>query len=360
MQTQITELDFKGQNIFVGIDVHLKSWTVTILTQTLVHKTFTQPASAETLSNYLKSHFPGGDYNSVYEAGFSGFWSHYQLKELGVNNIVINPADVPTSQKEQLQKDDPTDSRKLARSLRSGDLKAIYVPNPLTLEDRSLVRLRASLVKDMVRYKLRVKSFLYFYGISFSPEFEKSRTHWSKRFIKWLKEGVLLQHESGAQTLKIMVEEAEQQRKLLLEIFRKIRLLSRSEKYATNMALLRSIPGIGFITAITFLTELENIERFASTDHFAGFVGLVPNRHSSGDKDNNGEMTFRGQNDLRKMLIESSWTAARCDPALMMSFNNYVKRMEPNKAIIRIARKVLNRMYYVLKNKTEYVSGVVK
>lgn len=360
MQRQITTLDFKGQNIFVGIDVHLKSWTVTVLTDNLVHKTFTQPASADILSNYLDRNFPGGDYYSVYEAGFSGFWTHYKLKEMGINNIVINPADVPTTQKEHLQKDDPTDSRKLARSLRSGDLKAIYIHSSSTLEDRSLVRLRATLVKDMVRFKCRIKSFLYYYGISIPAEFEKSGTHWSKRFMKWLQEGVSLQHESGTQALKILVQEVEGQRKLLLEVIRKIRLLSRSEKYANNMALLRSIPGVGFVTAITFLTELENIDRFENTDHFAGFVGLVPNYHSSGEKTNTGEMTFRGQSVLRKSLIESSWFAARFDPALTMSFVGYVKRMEPNKAIIRIARKVLNRMYYVLKNKKEYVSGVVK
>lgn len=360
MQTQKTGLDFKGQNIFVGIDVHLKSWAVTILTDNLGHKTFTQPACADTLSNYLNRNFPCGDYYSVYEAGFSGFWTHYKLKEMGINNIVINPADVPTTQKEHLQKDDPTDSRKLARSLRAGDLKAIYVPEPSTLEDRSLIRLRATLVKDMVRFKQRIKSFLHFYGISIPAEFEKSGTHWSKRFMKWLNQGVSLQHESGTQTLRILVQEAEQQRKLLLEVLRKIRVLSRSEKYATNMELLRTIPGVGFITAITFLTEIEKIERFENTDHFAGFVGLIPNRHSTGGKENNGDMTFRGQTALRKSLIESSWFAARLDPALAMSFNGYVRRMEPNKAIIRIARKVLNRMYYVLKNKREYVSGVVK
>jgi transposase len=359
MQTQKTVLDFKGQNIFVGIDVHLKSWAVTILTDNLVHKTFTQPACANILSTYLKRNFPGGDYYSVYEAGFSGFWTHYKLNDMGINNIVINPADVPTTQKEHLQKDDPTDSRKLARSLRAGDLKAIYVPNSSTLEDRSLIRLRTTLVKDMVRFKQRIKSFLHFYGISIPAEFEKSGTHWSKRFMKWLNQGVLLQHESGTQTLKILLQEAEQQRKLLLEILRKIRVLSRSEKYATNMGLLRTIPGVGFVTAITFLTEIENIDRFENTDHFAGFVGLIPNRHSTGGKENNGDMTFRGQVALRKSLIESSWFAARLDPALAMSFNGYVRRMEPNKAIIRIARKVLNRMYYVLKNKSEYVSGVV-
>lgn len=360
MQKQITTLDFKGQNIFVGIDVHLKSWTVTVLTEELLHKTFTQPACAETLYNYLKRNFPGGDYNSVYEAGFSGFWAHYKLKEMGINNIVTNPADVPTSQKEHLQKDDPTDSRKLARSLRSNELKAIFVPNPAILEDRSLVRMRATLVKDMTRFKQRIKSFLYFYGINYPPQFQKSGTHWSKRFMRWLEEEVSLQHDSGTQALKILVQEAEQQRKLLLEVLKKIRLLSRSEKYAKNITLLRTIPGIGPITAITFLVEIENIERFKNTDHFAGFVGLVPNRHSSGSKSSDGEMTFRGQKTLKSLLIESSWTAARSDPALMMSYLGYVKRMEPNKAVVRIARKVLNRMCFVLKNKVEYVPGVVK
>ena len=360
MQTQSTELNFNGHNIFVGIDVHLKSWTVSILTEKLLHKTFTQPASAEVLDNYLKRNFPGGIYHSVFEAGFSGLWAHYKLKEMGVNNIVVNPADVPTSQKEQLQKDDPTDSRKLARSLRSGDLRAIYIPDPATLEDRSLIRLRATIVKDMVRFKQRIKSFLYFYGISYPQEFEKLGTHWSKRFMKWLKEGVSLQHESGNQALRILVEEAEQQRKLLLEVTRKVRLLSSSEKYADNMALLRTIPGVGFITAITFLTEIENIDRFEDTDHFAGFVGLVPNRHSSGGRENTGEMTFRGQDILKSLLVESSWFAARLDPALNMSFHQYIRRMEANKAIIRIARKVLNRIYFVLKNKQEYVPGVVK
>jgi transposase len=360
MHTQSTQLDFKGQNIFVGIDVHLKSWTVTILTEELAHKTFTQPASAEVLHGYLNRTFPGASYNSVYEAGFSGFWAHYKLVGMGINNIIINPADVPTSQKEQLQKDDPTDSRKLARSLRAKELKAIYVPDLATLEDRSLVRMRATLVRDMVRFKQQVKSFLYFYGIQLPHQFEKSGTHWSKRFMKWLGEEVVLPHDSGTQALRLLTREVEQQRKLLLEVLAMVRNMSRQEKYAKDFALMRTIPGIGPITAITFLVEIENIERFENTDHFAGFVGLVPNYHSSGEKSNDGEMTFRGNKTLKSLLIESAWTAARNDPALIQSYHSYIKRMENNKAIVRIARKVLNRMYYVLKNKTEYVPGVVK
>lgn len=72
MQRQINELNFTGQNIYVGIDVHLKSWNVTILTESLHHKTFNQPSCPSTLVSYLDKHFPGGTYYSAYEAGFSG------------------------------------------------------------------------------------------------------------------------------------------------------------------------------------------------------------------------------------------------------------------------------------------------
>jgi len=109
-----------------------------------------------------------------------------------------------------------------------------------------------------------------------------------------------------------------------------------------------------------FLTAIEDISRFASTDRFAGYVGLVPSCHDSGEKENNGAITSRAPKMLRDMIIESAWTAARKDPALHLAFCQLCKRMEPNKAIIRIARKLLNRIYCVLKTKIHCVHGVVQ
>ena len=360
MQTQRNELNFEGQNIYVGLDVHLKSWTACIMTEHFEHKKFTQPPEAKVLYNYLSRNFPGAIYHSVYESGFSGFWAHRQLEALGIKSIVTNAADVPTGQKEKIQKDDAVDSRKLARSLRSGDLEAIYVPSESTLEERSLIRTRAALVKDMTRFKQRLKAFLYFFGIRYPERFSNSKSHWSKNFLRWLKEEVELSEESGRQSLNIMVQEVEEQRKLLLLLTRQIQSLAASEKYASNAQLLKTIPGIGLLTAMTLLTEMETVERFENTDHFAAYVGLVPNRHNSGDVKNDGEMTFRGQSTLKKCIIESTWIAVRRDPALSLAYNRYVQRMNSNKAIIRIARKLLNRIYFVLKNKKEYVTCTVK
>ena len=360
MQAQRNELNFEGQNIYVGMDVHLKSWTVCIMTEHLEHKKFTQPPQVEVLYNYLTRNFPGATYHSVYESGFCGFWAHRRLSALGINNIVTNAADVPTGQKERVQKDDPVDSRKLARSLRSGELEAIYVPEELTLEERSLLRMQSTLVKDMTRFKQRIKSFLYFFGIPFPERFSKSGSHWSRNFLQWLKEEVQLGEESGKQTLNFMIQEVEELRRLLLMMLRQIKQLASKEKYSSNVQLLKTVPGIGLLTAMHLLTEMETIERFEDTDHFAAYVGLVPDRHNSGEVKNDGEMTFRGQAILKKCIIESAWIAARKDPALSLAYNRYIARMKPNKAIVRIARKLLNRIYFVLKNKKEYVVCIVK
>ena len=359
MQTQRKELNFEGQSVFVGLDVHLKSWTVSIFTEKLHHKTFSQPPKAEILSEYLKYNFPNASYFSTYEAGFCGFWAHFRLEELGIQNIVVNPVDVPTTQKDQKRKSDPIDSSKLGRSLRSNELKGIYIPRPETLEDRTMIRVRFTIVKDLVRQKQRIKSLLYLYGIEYPDEFQNVNTHWSKRFINWLKT-VHLQYTTGTDALNLMIKEAEQQRLILLEATRKVRTLSKTERYAKNIELITSVPGIGLITGMMLLAEIEDIKRFDNSDKLAGLIGIVPDCHSSGLTEKKGEMTSRGQYFMRKGIIECSWVAASKDPALSLAYCNYCKRMEPNKAITRIARKLINRIFSVLKNEKKYEIGIVK
>lgn len=360
MLNKSKELNFEGQNIYVGIDVHLKSWNVTILTEFSFFKTFSQDAEPIVLRNFLEKNFPGAIYHSAYESGFSGLWAHYELCRLSVNNIVVNAADVPSTQKEKLNKRDAVDSKKIAQSLRSGSLTGIYIAKESSLEAKSLVRARCSVVKDMTRIKARIKSLLYYYGIKYPPAYIDSSKHWSKRFVKWLKQEVLTQTDIAKQTLEILLDSFENQRELLLKVTKKVRELSQQEAYRDNMALIRSVPGIGLITGISYLTELENINRFSSTDKFAGYIGLIPNCKASGEKEYVGEITFRGQKYLRKSLVECAWVAIRIDSALTLAYTNYCKRMESNKAIIRIARKLANRIYFVLTKQRKYVHCVVK
>lgn len=352
------ELDFNGKNIYTGIDTHLKNWRVTILLDDLVFKTFSMDPNAKVLSNYLRKNFPKGNYLSAYEAGFCGYSVHRALLNEGIQNIVVNPADIPTTDKEKKQKEDARDSRKIARSLKSGNLEPIYIPSIETEELRGFVRYRKSVVRDIARNKSRIKSFLYRHGIKIPAELDSSSRYWSSNFTAWLKT-IRLTTDFGHTVLLNTLATIEQLRLTLLSVNRELRKIAKNEAYAHQIKLLISIPGIGLIVAMTILSELECISRFKSLDQLCSFLGLVPTTKSSDENKRVGGITPRSNKPLREMLIESAWVAIRNDPALALAYSNLCKRMKPNRAIIRIAKKLVSRIRYVLANQVEYQCSIL-
>jgi len=359
MQKKVKTISFKGQNIYVGIDVHLKSWTITIIVGEVIYKSFSQDPSANLLAAYLRRNFPGGSYFSVYEAGFCGFSVHRQLEENHIVNLVVNPADVPTTDKERKQKEDKRDSRKLAKGLKSGELTGIYIMGREQEELRDLVRYRKTTMKEICRHKNRIKSLLYLKGISIPQELNTASKYWSSRFTNWLKELTLIT-QCGNMVLGETIETAEFLRGKLLKVNRQLRALEKDSQYTEDLGYLRSIPGVGLIVAMTFLSELDTVKRFKNLDRLCSFVGLVPSTHSSGEKEISGSITKRTNRALRSAIVESAWVAIRYDPALTLKYNQLRSRMEPNEAIIRIAKKMLNRIRFVLPNQQEYVCSVVE
>lgn len=359
MQERNYKLNFTGKNIYSGIDAHLKSWRISIMVNGIICKTFSQDPKAKILGNYLKANYPGGNYYSAYEAGFCGFAPHRDLQKHGIKNIVVNPADIPTTDKEKKQKDDSRDSKKIVRSLHNNELEAIYIPSMNIEGLRSLVRYRKTLVKEINRYKYRTKSFLYYNGIKLPVEIESGSKHWSKRYLTWLK-SLKFETAHSKMTLDSMIETVSHLRTKLLEITRQLRYLEKQGEYSGTISLLRTVPGIALIMSMTIITELENIERFGTLDKLCSYVGLVPRTNSSGDNEKVGKITPRSNRQLRSMLIESAWIAIRHDPALMMRYGELCQRMEPHKAIIVIAKKLLSRIRHVLKNNEPYEKGIIK
>lgn len=345
MTTEIKKkLDYSGHNIYVGLDVHKMNWGVTILTEYLEHKTFVEQASPKHLHDYLVRMFPNANYYSAYEAGFCGFWIDKALGELGINNIVVNPADIPSTNKERKQKTDKRDARKIALMLRSNNLKAIFSPSQEALEDRQLVRSRKQLVKDGKRCKNRIKSTLNLFGIKIPEEYDKP--YWSKAFVNWLTE---LKHSTSVQQalshqLSIL-EFIENQKK---EIDRNIVALSTTSRYEELVKNLRSLRGVGLLGSMVIITEIIDITRFNRPDHLHSYAGLIPSIHSSGDKEYTGGITKRSNPYLRPQLIQCAWVASKKDPDLALVYASLRKRgMKSNRAIISVAKKLLNRIRYI-------------
>jgi transposase len=345
---------FKGQKIFIGIDVHKRNWDVAIAPAVGNVKRHTQKASARELFDFLKKHYPDGDYLAVYESGFSGYSTFYALKEVGVECLVTHAADVPTTQYEEVMKTDKIDSVKLVRSLKAGLLKGIYIREKENIDDRSVVRIRKTIQRQLSGYKARVKHMLHCNGVSLPGCFEKPGSHWSKAFIKWLKEDVRLL-SSTRNSLDLLIRQVETIRMTLLEATKMMRNLSQTERYKRKFDLLMTVPGIGVAVSMCILTEVYDVKRFRNENQFAAYLGLIPTSHSSGEKVAHGEKTFRGNRQLGPMIIEAAWITVCKDAGLGSLYLRYKERMKPQVAIVRIARKLSNIIFAVLKNEKEYV-----
>lgn len=352
---QRKELSFSGQKIFIGIDVHKDSWRVATVPEVGVVKGHSQKPSAKELLDFLKKHYPDGEYHAVYESGFSGFSTYYALQEVGIDCIVIHAADVPTTQYEETMKTDKIDAVKLVKSLKAGLLTGIYIHKRDDIDARAVVRLRKTIQKQLGGYKSRVKHLLHSNGVAFPERFSKPGTHWSKAFINWLKQEVSLLSCTRI-SLDLLIVQVESIRHTLLMATRKVRELSRSERYRHDYELLTSVPGIGISVAMALLTEIGDFNRFRNEREFASYLGLVPTSHSSGDKVAYGEKTFRGNKKLGPQIVEASWISIYRDRGLGCAYVNYKKRMEPQEAIIRVARKLSNIIFSVLKTGKKYES----
>jgi transposase len=347
-------LDFSNQKFFVGIDVHKKNWKVTIQSKQIQIKTFSMNPSVEQLASYLNKRYPGGEYYSVYEAGFCGYWINRELNQHGIKNIIVNPADVPTSNKEKLSKTDKIDSRKLARELENQTITSIYIPTEYQQQLRSLCRLRYSLTKDLVRLKNRIKGHLYFYG----NQIPEDSNYWSGRFIACLRQ-LEFSDPMGKEYLSVCLDEMLRVKERILAINKELRKAAQNSPFREIIRkLYQTVPGIGFMTAITLFTEIIDMKRFSNIEKLASYVGLVPSVNASGEREKTIGLTVRKNKYLRYLLIESSWIAIKQDEALFQYYSHLVKRMKKTRAIISVARKLLNRIRHVWNTTEEYQTGL--
>lgn len=344
-----TAVDFEGKHFFVGIDTARKKWSVTIRCEEMELKTFSMNPYPEELVRHLKRHYPGGTYRAVYEAGFGGFWAQRRLNELGCETIVVNPADVPTTDKDKDRKTDPIDSRKLARELSKGNLNAIYVPCEEAQNLRSLSRHLRRCVQSQTRVKNRIKALLNYNGV----EYPSATKRLSKGYANWLQE-LELDNGPGRQTMQYHVEELLEHRTRIAKIIRQIKTYCKKTGRYHIIELLRSVPGVGLRTAITLYCEIIDINRFRKFDHLKSFVGLVPATKSTGGQERTRGITNRSNPFLRQMLIEAAWVAVRWDPGLLQYYSKTVTRMKAQQVIVRVAKKLLNRIRYVWKNEKPY------
>lgn len=353
MLTKVTTTLSEAQHIYVGIDVHKKEYQVQILGED--HNrgpAFSQEASPQVLINHLQTNYPEASVHCVYEAGFSGFTLYRALKQAGFECLVVHPADIPTTDKEKRTKSDKIDAKKLAMQLRSNVLTGIHVPSEENVSFRNLIRVRKRMIRKRTSCKNQIKHFLYYKGIQRPEEF----VGWSKIFMDWLRELPLSYCDRIALDGYLKLLDTHQE--IIKDLDRKLVEFSNKASVKKPIELLRSVPGVGLTTALVLLSEIGDMNRFKHERQLFSYVGLVPHLHASGDAEHVGGITIRGNRWIKGVIIESAWQAISKDPALFNCYHRYKKRMNGNKAIVRIGKKLLSRIRRVMRTEQPYQLAV--
>ena len=131
---------------------------------------------------------------------------------------------------------------------------------------------------------------------------------------------------------------------LSVQIDKQTKLLKQMAQlplYQGRVKILCSIPGIGNLTAMEILLELQDVSRFRRADQLAAYVGLTPSQFSSADKIRMGRITRAGKNTVRSALVESCWHLIRKDKDMRKKYEQIKARAGGKRAIVAVSRKLL-------------------
>jgi transposase len=155
-----------------------------------------------------------------------------------------------------------------------------------------------------------------------------------------------------------LLEALWEKRKLLRDALRK---LTKKDRYKQTYTIIRSVPGIGWFTAIRLVLEWgEDLTRFVNTRKIAGFVGLAGREHSTGETVRRGHLSGLGHRRSRSWLVECAWTAKRKDPVLLEKYTHVLQNTgSKKKAIVATARKMVGRLLHCVTTGQPYTVGLI-
>lgn len=327
-----------GSDVYLGLDISKVSWHVTARSngETVLSASF--PPKREALEGLLKK-LEGCRVHSAYETGPFGYGLHDWLASRQVDSMVVSAAHVPAEIGNRV-KTDRRDGFKLARTLEAGLLRPIFVAPSRQRADRELVRQRQRVQKDRRTAMLRIKSFFLTYGVEVP---EEAGADWSGDFEVWLR-GFKLEDRS----LDRVIEEL---RSVYFDLdarvdtlTKELRQMARLPDYAPMVELLSTVPGIGWLSALTLVVEIVDFGRFADGEALSSYAGLTPSEHSSGDRVRHGHITRQGNPVVRYVLVESSWILIGKDPEMRRFYDRIKVRRGGKRAIVAVARKLCHRL----------------
>jgi transposase len=290
---------------FLGLDVHAETIAVAVAEPDgEVRSLGTIANREESIRKLIKKLGAPEHLRACYEAGPTGYVLYWQLTQLGVECAVVAPTLVPIKAGDRV-KTDRRDALKLARSHRSNDLTAVWVPDPDSEALRDLVRTREAAKQDQLRARHRLSKFLLRMGRRPAVGVKA----WTEPYMAWVRQ-VRFERPTQQATLQDYLHEVDHMaarvKRLEQAITEVVKLASPQVQEVVKG--LQTLRGIAEISAVTIVAELGNIARFDTPRQLMGYSGAVPSEDSSGKRKRQGSITKTGNAHLRRIVVEAAWS----------------------------------------------------
>ena len=293
--------------LWVGLDAHSKSISVAAMidwrSEVAEWEIQNSEASVVRLAKRLRKMAGSGEIRCCYEAGPLGFTLQRQLEERreGIVCEVIAPSLIPRRPGDRV-KTDRRDALKLARLLRSGDLRCVWVPGKEQEAMRDLSRCRADFKIQEKKAKLQLNAFV----LRHRHHWPRGKSRWTKSHFAWL-EDLKFAHPWQQEVLQEYIDAVQSASSRVAAVTKSLMNAIPEWSLAPVVDSLIALRGVDRITAVTLLAELGDISRFDSPKQLMGFLGLVPNLRQSGSSRRSGSITLAGNSHARRALVESAW-----------------------------------------------------
>lgn len=299
----------------------------------------------------MKREFHAEEVLVAYEASGLGYVLYDVLCEAGYGCAVLAPTEMLKSAKGNKKKTDKKDCSYIYETIRGhvlagNRLHEIWVPDKQLREDREMVRARFDVGQKVTRVKVQIHGLLKKFGIQ-KPDYPNT---WTVAFRRWL---VQVAHRMG-RGFRVSMETLLSQLKFLeseqYKIQREILTLSKEERYRDQCEELQKIPGVGIVTAMTFLTEIGDVKRFTNRRQVGAFMGLVPSSFESGEiDDRKGRITRDGPYRIRSVLNQALWIHLKYHGEEKVVYDRIVEKnpKRKKKAVVACMRRLGIRMWHV-------------
>lgn len=276
------------------------------------------------------------------EASGYSQWFEEMLEELGIELWVGDPAQI-RKRAPRKQKTDANDARLILELVEQNRFPRIWVPDQATRDLRQLLMYRHKLVTMRTAIGNQLQAIAINRGI------QKKQALWTVKGREQLRSLELPRWTTRRRDELLRLREQWDG-----EIAELDKVVEReAERNLDARYLMHHQAGVGPITALATVLTLGPVTRFASAKKVASYVGLIPAEYSSGEHQRLGHISKQGSSFLRWALVEAAGIAVRHDAAMKRAYWRLVERRGKPIARVAMARKLLTRLYWLLRRRAE-------